>query len=219
MTVSEAIAALRDAEASTGDPKLSRKLSGIINDMEDYMNSPERGGNHAIPDEVARLVPNSRLDNVDRASAGRLQQAVLDMMYGKSRNVSSYVLLGLTLVLTLIGILIPLIFSKLNDDMWYFSIESAKDIASTVFDCLGAGCGISLGLKIKRENSESRWIAGIILIVIGIVGAVVVTLLAWFNPYSGAKVYYTIFEVMSILFAVFGMITAWVALSKKQEED
>lgn len=219
MTVSEAIVALRNTEASIDDSKLRRKFSGIIIDLEDYMNSPERGRNYVIPNEVARLVPNSRLDNVDRASAGRLQQAVLDMIYGRSRNVPSYVLLALTLVLTFIGITIPLIWSQFNNDMWYFSIESTKDIASTVFDCLGVACGLCLPLGIKRENSRFRGFAGIILMIVGILGAGLVTLLAWYYPYGGAKVYYTILEVMSILFAAVGMITAWVALSKKQVED
>lgn len=130
-----------------------------------------------------------------------------------------YILLIVTLILTAIGLAVPLISNAVADsgDMWYFSIESLKDILGIVFDGLGMICGIPLVVGGRRRNSEVRGIVGISLMAVGIVGAVLVTLFAWLNPYEGVRAYYIIFEIVSIVFAVFGILLL-MGYQKKIEE-
>ena len=135
MTIQEAIKVLEEKEKTNdNDDKVKLKLLDIITDLKGFMNSPERGGSYAIPESVEKLIPVSRVDqNLDDIWAGKLQQAILNMIHGWKSKLP-YGLFTFTLLFAVIGIVVPLIFGKLNNDMWYFSIESAKDIIGVVFD-------------------------------------------------------------------------------------
>lgn len=220
MQLQEAITILNDILDSNTDDKVKRKLSDIIKDLEDFRDSPERGATYALPDSVANLIPDRRFDTTfDRDRAGRLQQATLDMIYGKKKMQLPYILFLCTFLFTALGLAVPLICNKLDRDIWYFSIESAKDIVGIIFDGGGVACATAFAFNMNKAKSEFRGISGIILMFIGILGVVLTTLFAFLHPIAQGRVYYTIFEVVSVIFASIGVIITAITSSKKPKEN
>ena len=84
MTIQDAIDILNDKIPKVDDPTVKGILENIITDLKDFNNSPERGDTYALPEKIEILIPKSRIDApFNRKNAGRLQQAVLNMIYGK----------------------------------------------------------------------------------------------------------------------------------------
>lgn len=212
MTIKEAIDTLGNVvNTQTTDGNVKRKLSDTIKDLECYMNSPERGEDCALPESVARLIPNGCLNKnqpFNRVQAGRLQQAVLNMIHGWKSGLPN-VFFSLTLVLTLIGIGFPLIWNCLSNDMWYFSIESAKDILGIIFDGGGAFCAFSTYAAGKKFGGGKSGTFGSALCVIGGISAIIAVVLSFVIPSYGFKIYGTIIAVLAMIFVFMGVMLLW----------
>ena len=212
MTIKEAIDTLENVvNTPTIDGNVKRKLADTIKDLEGYMSSPERGEDYSLSESVADLIPNSRLNNIrsfNRVQAGRLQQAVLNMIYGWKSGLPNFFLI-LTTVLTLIGIGVPLIWNCLNNDMWYFSIDSAKDITGIIFDAGGAFSACFAGATGKKFGGDKSGTIGSALCVIGGISTLIAVVLSCVIPSYGFKIYGTIIAGLAMIFVLVGVILLW----------
>ena len=216
MTIQRAIDVLDKERERAVDGKTEKKITDIIADLKDYMASPERGERYEVARPVADLIEtmDSRLSDNSSTLIRQLQKTVLDMIFGNAAKVPNWLLL-FTLLFSAIGILVPLIWNSCNDNMWYFAIDSAKDIAGLCFGSAGAACAFGLPFSIKKVNSNTDFYRAIsiTLVAVGCLGVGFTTLFACLIPYAGAKIYYTIAEVLSVLFAVCGAVVSAVSSS------